>query len=747
MDLMGFPLIFWEATAVLFLVILVFYSYRKRVRTTVLKKIYIERVDFNSLPEAGPESCFIGKIAKSKFAAFLELNQLLTHIIIGGSAGCGKTTAAQSLAEEALRSNIPVLVFDPTARWTGFLRENNNGDMIKLYPQFDMKEDSVQSFNGNIYVIKDPAWRVNIEKQCHPGEITIFCLHKLDPNQMNVFIENTIQKLFRANREESSKLKLLLIYEEIHMLLPQFGGDGQGLIQIGRAMREFRKWGIGIILVSQIISDLNEEIRANVSTEIQMRTTKSEDLKAVELKYGELISLGVAESPMAIGLIQNARYNRGEPYFINFRPPLHSPQQLDDKGIAQYVFYNSQISELEEGVEVFKRWHVDTFDIELELDLANSNIRKGNFSILDLYMDSLKSKIKNYMEKLRKHEISEEERVILSKWESKKEDELRSYEDELTKLLEERKEELSKKEKRLIQRQQEERRRIKDRLQEAEENERGILQELRDVDREVQHKSQVLNLLKKYQQQAKILNKEVMNREMEKLEIDQERVKNDRIRQRERILQERERILQEEREELGDMEYEKTFLEEETENIQKRLDAVHQDKRMVLERDERIRKKEEELVNQIKERIEGEIKTRKQLLNKGLNEEEEKIVELEKTQMELDQKLKTIISNREKMSREKRKELVEEKDKLYYSLQNMKEIWKEIITKEQQIRELKEELRIKEKEAEKQGETSSIREVRDKIEEKLNQLREGREKLSNQLEEIRKEITGGEGIV
>jgi len=736
---MNVQLISWGVIGLGALVILIIY-YRKRFREKFLKNLYLESADFKSLPEAGPDSCFIGKIAGSRFAAFIEPNQLQTHLLIGGSVGSGKTVAAQILVEEVLRSNISVLVFDPTAKWTGFMRENKDQNMFNLYPLFEMNKESAQAFNGNIYIIDDPMWEIDIEKHCYPGEISVFCLHKLDLDEMNTFIENTIQKIFRANLEESAKLRFLLVYEDIHQLLPQFGGNGRGLVQIGRAMREFRKYGIGIILISRILSALSEEIRANVSTEIQMRTTKNEDLKAVELKYGELIALGVAESPVGIGLIQNAQYNKGEPYFVNFRPLLHDPQRLDDEELNRYAFYNSKMDELEEGINVFKRRNIDTFDMELELDLARSGIRKRNFTILDPYIDSLKSRIKDYGEKLRKDRISEEERAILSKWESRKEEELKSYENELTELLEKRREELSKEEELLIQREREERMKIKQRMKKVEEEERQVMQELRDIEMRLEHKSRVLSLLKKYQQQVRILNKEVMDREKEKLEVDKERIRRKKMQQREKILQERERIIKEEREELGDIEYKKTLLEEEAENIQKRLSSIRRDKELILKMDRRIREREKELVEKIKDRIQSEIKMRKELLDKKLKEEEEKIAKLEKKQIELNQELKRKIAEREKFSREKRRKLVKEKDKLYYNLQKMKEIWKAIITNEKCIREMKGELRQKEERAESRGGVSSISAERDKIEKRLDQLREGREKLEHQLEKIRQEM-------
>ncbi len=738
---MDFQPISWEIIAGASIVVIALsstYIYKKKFRKDFLETLYLESADFKSLPEAGPDSCFMGKIAKTKFAAFLEPNQLLSHTLIGGSANSGKTIAAQVLAEEALRSNIPVLVFDPTLKWTGFVKENRDLNMLNLYPLFDMKKDSVQSFNGNIYTIEDPMWKIDLEKHCHPGEISVFSLHKLNTEQMNTFIENNIQNIFQSNLCESTKIRFLLVFEEVHRLIHPSGVEGEGLIQIGRAMREFRRWGIGIISVSPVLTALSEVIRANINTEIQMKTSEDEDLKAVELRYGKLISQGVAESPSGIGLIQNARYNRGEPYFVNFRPTLHDFNKLENQEIERYASYNSQIEGLDEGLSVFKKQNIDIFDMELELDLIRSNVRKRNFVILTTYFDSLKSKIGGYEDKIKKDQISEEERAILSRWESEKEKELKSYEDELSKLLEEKTEELSKKEKLIIKRKKEEMEKIKHKRERVEEEERAIMYKLRNAGEELEHKSQVLNLLKKYQQQVRILNNEVMKKETKKVKTNQEKIKNRKIKQIDRLMVEREKIFRDEREELGDIEYEKALLEEEIENTQKKLSAIHRDKELILEKDRQIREKEKELVEKIKERIQNEIKTKKEFRDKEPTKEK-KPEESQRKEKELNQKLKSRIDEREKLSREKRKELVNERDSLHNNLQKMKKIWGDIISKEKEIGETQEKLRWAEKE--KTQETASpTSNNKNMFKEKLDQLKNVKERLEYQLEEIRQEV-------
>ncbi|MEM5799332.1 MAG: hypothetical protein QXZ43_01540 [Candidatus Aenigmatarchaeota archaeon] len=59
------------------------------------------------------------------------------------------------------------------------------------------------------------------------------------------------------------------------MLLPQFGG--QGAILLERACREFRKWGIGLLLPTQIYSEFGPGVTANIATEFLFFTKFEKD--------------------------------------------------------------------------------------------------------------------------------------------------------------------------------------------------------------------------------------------------------------------------------------------------------------------------------------------------------------------------------------------------------------------------------------------------------------------------------------
>ena len=81
--------------------------------------------------------------------------------------------------------------------------------MLKRYSQFEMKTKQAKAFEGNIYQIRDPHTLIDIPSHLKPGQISIFCINKLSTREIDTFVTNTIQQVFRANLPESPTLKTL----------------------------------------------------------------------------------------------------------------------------------------------------------------------------------------------------------------------------------------------------------------------------------------------------------------------------------------------------------------------------------------------------------------------------------------------------------------------------------------------------------------------------------------------------------
>ena len=376
------------------------------------KKRYKLPLDYSTLPTDSKRSIFAGHIAETTNKAFLRLEDLKTHSIVAGATGGGKTIAAQAIVEEALKKNVSVVVFDPTAQWTGFLRKCNEKRMLKYYPKFGLKRKDATAFNGNIHAVKNPREKINVTDYIKPGEITIFTVNTLEPKDVDILVASTVREVFRSNLQESENLRLLVVYDEVHRLLPKYGGSGAGFLQIERSCREFRKWGIGLLLISQVLSDFVGAIKANISTEIQMRTRDENDLDRLKTKYGEELLSGVVKAPVSNGMLENPHYNKGRPYFVEFRPILHSVTRLDDDELDKYNKYNSIVDDLYYQLDQLEKEGVDVFDLRLEVKLALGKVKSGNFNMVDIYLDGVKPRIKSAWQKIGKQPKSKPQELV-----------------------------------------------------------------------------------------------------------------------------------------------------------------------------------------------------------------------------------------------------------------------------------------------------------------------------------------------
>ncbi len=357
------------------------------------QKRFHAKIEYNLLPKKGPRSLYVGKIAETENDTFIDMDKLTVHTIIAGSTGGGKSISAQVIVEEALLKGVAVIVFDPTAQWSGMLRKCVDEKMISFYPRFKMTKKDARAFNGNIRAVKNPREKMDLSKYWKPGEIQVITTSTLDPKDMDIFVANTVREVFHSNLQEFRGLRMMMVYDEVHRLLPKFGGSGEGFIQIERACREFRKWGIGVMLVSQVLADFVGQIKANINTEIQMKTRDEGDLQRIETKYGKSYIQELVKAPVGSGMVQNSDWNRGKPYYITFRPIMHSVVRLTDAELEQYNKYNEMVEDLSYQLEQFELAGKDVFDLKLELKLSLDKIKSGSFNMVEIYLEGLRPRI------------------------------------------------------------------------------------------------------------------------------------------------------------------------------------------------------------------------------------------------------------------------------------------------------------------------------------------------------------------
>jgi hypothetical protein len=373
-------------------IMIAFYERKRYVRWKMKKARYLFPVNYSKIPQESEDAFWIGKIAETDKKAWFNPNDLTTHVLIAGSTGSGKSVSASVIVEEALDKKIPVVVFDPTAQWTGFVKQCEDENLLKYYGQFGMDERYTKPYKGMIMEMTDPHINIDFRKYMNPGEITVFTMNKLGPGEYDVAVKNIIDAIFKTGWEESTRLKMIMVFDEVHRLLEKYGGIG-GYTSLEQACREFRKWGISVIMCSQVLADFKEAIAGNVLTDVQMNTKSLIDIRKVETKYGQEYATRISRQGIGVGMLQNPKYNEGKPYFIQFRPTWHNPHKITDEELAFYKEFAQRLELVEKMIEEMKSQKRDVSDIEIELKLAKDKLKQGRFRMAKIYINSLEERL------------------------------------------------------------------------------------------------------------------------------------------------------------------------------------------------------------------------------------------------------------------------------------------------------------------------------------------------------------------
>jgi hypothetical protein len=348
-----------------------YYGRKRYLRWRFEKAKYVFPVSYRTLPSQRKNAVWLGRIAETNRKAWFYPELLTTHALVSGSTGSGKSVTASVIAEECLKQNIPVVVFDPTAQWTGFVRRCKDKNMIDAYAKFGMDPYDARPFKGMIFDVDDPNLYINFKEFMNPGEITVFNLNKLKPGEYDAAVWNIVDSIFAMQWEEATELKMLIIFDEVH-----------------------RKWGIGLVMCSQVSSDFKEAIQGNILTEIQMSTKSLTDIRKVESKFGVDYAKRISREAVGVGMLQNPKFNQGKPYFVEFRPTLHSPHKLTEKDLSLYRDFATRLAAIEEMIDGKKKKGEDVFDLSLELKLAGDKLKTGSFRMAEIYLESLEEKLR-----------------------------------------------------------------------------------------------------------------------------------------------------------------------------------------------------------------------------------------------------------------------------------------------------------------------------------------------------------------
>jgi len=270
------------------------------------------------------EGNMLGRIAIDdwKLGEFLYLplrKYAQKGILVSGASGAGKTIAAKVIVEELVEEGIPALVFDYTQQWQRLLEKNTNEEMLDRYAEFGMRR-SPKGLKGRV-LNSAPQ----LDSLLGSAGATIVDLSNIydSAERVNKVARMLDQILeYFQFQEDSEDLRLLIVVEEAHLWtskdLPK-----DAIRFLDSAARLLRKKGVGVMLVSQKISDFDPAMRSAMNMSIVFRTKYEGDLRAIARMLGTEMSAVIPRLPVGYSVFHLA--DVGDPLVLAWRPTYSQP--------------------------------------------------------------------------------------------------------------------------------------------------------------------------------------------------------------------------------------------------------------------------------------------------------------------------------------------------------------------------------------------------------------------------------------
>jgi DNA-binding transcriptional ArsR family regulator/KaiC/GvpD/RAD55 family RecA-like ATPase len=240
-------------------------------------------------------------------------------ILVSGASGAGKTIAAKVIVEELVEDGIPVLVFDYTEQWGRLLEKNTKEEMLDRHAEFGMRR-SPKGFKGRILESEPSADSLLALKG-----VTIIDLSDTYDSTERVdkvaHMLNDLLEYFQL-QADSDDLKLLIVVEEAHLWTSKDVPKDAARF-LDSAVRLLRKKGVGVMLVSQKISDFDPAMRSAMNMSILFRTKYEGDLRAIARMLGTEVSEVIPKLPVGYSVFHLA--DVGDPFVVAWRPTYSEP--------------------------------------------------------------------------------------------------------------------------------------------------------------------------------------------------------------------------------------------------------------------------------------------------------------------------------------------------------------------------------------------------------------------------------------
>ena len=245
--------------------------------------------------------CLVGCVPNSRFPVHVHVSDTITHnTALIGVTGSGKSYLAFHLIEAYLDAGIKVLILDPTRQHWQFLENRNPTKITEVNRLVEWL-----SGNSNLAIYQFAT------AQSFPGTTADFAEKCLD--------------WLRHNTQLTAGVdlpgKLCIVMEEAHSLIPEWNQVAQETDkpQVNRAARvvlQGRKFGLGILLITQRTANVTKTVLNQCNTIFALRSFDQTGLDFLRNYMGEEYSQAISTLPDRTAILVGKASSSAQPIII-----------------------------------------------------------------------------------------------------------------------------------------------------------------------------------------------------------------------------------------------------------------------------------------------------------------------------------------------------------------------------------------------------------------------------------------------
>jgi hypothetical protein len=210
----------------------------------------------------------------------------ITHALISGMTGSGKSVLVRVLAEEAATlKDVNVLILDPRNQSAGLLVPEDRAQMLSRYAAFGLKDPGAFAFAYHA-----PANAAADPLPSDLGDVSmshrVVSFKGVDDSERCGLFADILNALFdRLSSREVEWVRQVVLIEEAQLFTRRLTADAAGTeakraeAALDRLLREGRKFGICVLVSSQSVKDFSREavsIRQNAGTKVFLHNSDRE---------------------------------------------------------------------------------------------------------------------------------------------------------------------------------------------------------------------------------------------------------------------------------------------------------------------------------------------------------------------------------------------------------------------------------------------------------------------------------------